>query len=94
MEIQIHTQLNSLSHCFFNNGSQDGNKLIRQMLQVVLPCKFIVIKICGIVSDTGAGNIKIFKLLEGRHLVKKEPWPDAKCLSFANPVDKAGSIYM
>ena len=56
-------------------------------MQVVLSYEFIGVKIFGIVSDAGGGNTKMFKLLQG-HNVVKEPWPDAKCLSFANPTDK------
>ena len=78
---------------FFNNGSLDGNELIRQMIQVVVSYEFIGVKIFGIVSDAGGGNTKMFKLLQG-HNVVKGPWPDAKCLSFVNPADKDRSIYM
>lgn len=33
------------------------------------------------------------KLLQGYN-VENRPWPDAKCLSLANPVDKDRSIFM
>ena len=74
---------------FFNDGSLDGNELIRQMIQVVLSYEFIGVKIFGIVSDTGGGNSKMFRLLQGHHNIKG-PWPDAKCLSFVNPVIMIG----
>ena len=60
---------------------------------MVLSYEFIGVKIFGIVSDAGGGDTKMFKLLQG-HNVVKGPWPDAKCLSFANPTDKYRSIYM
>ena len=78
---------------FFNNGSLDGNELIRQMMLVVLSHEFIGVKIFGIVSDAGGGNTKMFKLLQGHNEIKG-PWPDAECLSFANPVDTRRSIYI
>ena len=78
---------------FFNDGSLDGNELIRQMIQVVLSYEFIVVKIFGIVSDAGGGNSKMFRLLQGHHTIKG-PWPDAKCLSFVNPVDRDRNIYI
>ena len=78
---------------FFNDGSLDGNELIRQMIQVVLSYEFIGVKIFGIVSDAGGGNSKMFRLLQGHHTIKG-PWPDAKCLSFVNPVDHKRNIYI
>ena len=55
---------------FFNNGSLDGNELIRQMIQVVMSYEFIGVKVFGIVSDAGGGNTKMFKLLQGHNVVK------------------------
>lgn len=72
----------------YNNGSLDSNnELMRQMQQVVLTYKVIGVKIFGVVLDAGGGEIKMCKLLQGRHVVKRH-FPDAKCLSFAIPVDK------
>ena len=78
---------------FYNNGSLDGNELIRQMMQIVLSYEFIGVKIFGIISDTGGGNTKMFKLLESHNIVKG-PWPDTKCLSFENSIDKDRNIYI
>ena len=55
---------------FFNNGSLDGNELIRQMMLVVMAYEFIGVKIFGIVSDAGGGNTKMFKLLQGHNDIK------------------------
>ena len=62
-------------------------------MQVVLSYEFIGVKIFGIVSDAGGGNTKMFKLLQGYNDIKG-PWPDAECLSFANPVDISRSVYI
>ena len=78
---------------FFNNGSLDGNELIRQMILVISSYEFIGVKIFGIVSDAGGGNSKMFRLLQGHNAIEG-PWPDANCLSFTNPVDISRSVYI
>ena len=81
------------SDFYFNNGSLNGNELVRQFIDVVTSYESIGIKIYGIVSDGGGGNTKIFNMIS-EYNPGKSKWMNNKCLRTLNPVDPSRYIYI
>ena len=77
---------------YFNTGSLDGNEMIRQCVDVSTAYETIRVKISSIVSDSGGGNARVFRLLrEKLHI--DGCWSDINCVRFANPIDPYRYIY-
>ena len=77
---------------YFNTGSLDGNEMIRQFIDVVISYEIIGVIIFGIVSDSGGGNEKFFKLLRD-NLPISGSGNAINCFQCKNLVDPSRVIY-
>jgi hypothetical protein len=79
---------------FYNEGSLDGNEVMRQYILVCTSLALAGLKTIGTVCDMAGGNERFFALMnDGRQIdVNHETWP-VHYVKFRNPVEPDSDIH-
>ena len=79
-------------HYYFNTGSLDANKIVKQFIDIFIRYEMIGVKIFGIVGDGCGGNEKCFRTLV-HNLPMTGLCPSKDYEYFSNYIDPSRMIY-
>ena len=81
-----------MAEFFYNNGSLDGNEIMRQFLIVSTSAAIAGLTTVGLLSDMGGGNERFYSLMnDGKQIDIDDMWPEDNAI-FTNPVDSSPNM--
>ena len=79
---------------FFNSGSLDSDDLVKQLLIVLLVCRFVGLQTKLQMSDAGGANSRLIRVLSKNRKSIIQGVPEQSILKYVNPVDPSTNIWI